>query len=190
MNFNKLKELKETKENIDCNVITESKLLDTPCDRAKYYNTDLYLVPCTTSNYQDPAIQSAMYVLGELHEIDDDGEINSECTHVLVLPSVLHDGKEHNMSIYRKCGNDSCIKILYAVFLDMKSIAMHSFVRKFDIEFEWKQYISEDMTTSTLRRFYIDKYKHKRELAYLNMKKAQEQYDEDTMILARLGVKC
>ena len=59
MNFEEMKEVSFSKSDIGC-----SKLLHTPVEAYKYHDTEMYLVPLTMENYEDPLFKAVFPVIG------------------------------------------------------------------------------------------------------------------------------
>lgn len=59
MNFEEMKEVSFSKSDIG-----HSKLLHTPVEAYKYHDTEMYLVPLTMENYEDPLFKEVYPVIG------------------------------------------------------------------------------------------------------------------------------
>jgi hypothetical protein len=59
MNFEEMKEVSFSKSDIG-----HSKLLHTPVEAYKYHDTEMYLVPLTMENYEDPLFKAVFPVIG------------------------------------------------------------------------------------------------------------------------------
>ena len=59
MNFEEMKEVSFSKSDIG-----HSKLLHTPVEAYKYHDTEMYLVPLTMENYEDPLFKEVFPVIG------------------------------------------------------------------------------------------------------------------------------
>lgn len=59
MNFEEMKEVSFSKSDIGY-----SKLLHTPVEAYKYHDTEMYLVPLTMENYEDPLFKEVYPVIG------------------------------------------------------------------------------------------------------------------------------
>lgn len=59
MNFEEMKEVSFSKSDIG-----HSKLLHTPVEAYKYHDTEMYLVPLTMENYEDPLFKAGFPVIG------------------------------------------------------------------------------------------------------------------------------
>ena len=59
MNFEEMKEVSFSKNDIGC-----SKLLHTPVEAYKYHDTEMYLLPLTMENYEDPLFKEVYPVIG------------------------------------------------------------------------------------------------------------------------------
>ena len=64
MNFNKLEEISFSKSDI-----VYSKLLHTPVEAYTYHETEIYLVPLTMENYEDPLFSVAFPVIGTVVDL-------------------------------------------------------------------------------------------------------------------------
>ena len=64
MNFNKLEEVSFSKSDIGY-----SKLLHTPVEAYTYHETEMYLVPLTMENYEDPLFSVAFPVIGTVVDL-------------------------------------------------------------------------------------------------------------------------
>ena len=64
MNFNKPEEISFSKSDIGY-----SRLLHTPVEAYKYHDTEMYLVPLTMENYEDPLFSVAFPVIGTVVDL-------------------------------------------------------------------------------------------------------------------------
>ena len=64
MNFNKLEEISFSKSDIGY-----SRLLHTPVEAYKYHDTEMYLVPLTMENYEDPLFSVSFPVIGTVVDL-------------------------------------------------------------------------------------------------------------------------
>ena len=64
MNFEELKEVSFSKSDIGY-----SRLLHTPVEAYKYHDTEMYLVPLTMENYEDPLFSVAFPVIGTVVDL-------------------------------------------------------------------------------------------------------------------------
>lgn len=187
MKFDAMKDFKDSVMLSELDAITNCKLLDEPCEYSRCLCTELYLVPYTTETRQDPIMRMAMYLIGEAHTISEDGTLSVDSSHVMVLPLMLYDETVEGTCIYKKLGDTTSVKILYAVFFERTTNNCTSrFLRKIHIEQEWVSDISVNMETRTLRQYYVEKYAIKQGHAFNKMKQSEDTYNKCTAILEKL----
>ena len=73
MNFEEMKEVSFSKSDIG-----HSKLLHTPVEAYKYHDTEMYLVPLTMENYEDPLFSVAFPVIGTVVDIVTDTPVEKD----------------------------------------------------------------------------------------------------------------
>ena len=98
MNFNKLEEISFSKSDIGY-----SRLLHTPVEAYKYHDIEMYLVPLTMENYEDPLFSVSFPVIGTVVDLavdvtDKENEsLKKDLRKLKILPDafgIRTDGKD------------------------------------------------------------------------------------------------
>ena len=110
MNFNKLEEISFSKSDIGY-----SKLLHTPVEAYTYHETEIYLVPLTMDNYEDPLFSVAFPLIGTVVDITDkeNESLMKDLGKLEILPivsGIRTDGKDFYVKHWHMI-----IKISYVV---------------------------------------------------------------------------
>ena len=110
MNFEKLKEVSFSKSDIGY-----SRLLQTPVEAYKYHDTEMYLVPLTMDNYEDPLFSVAFPLIGTVVDITDkeNESLMKDLGKLEILPivsGIRTDGKDFYVQHWHMI-----IKISYVV---------------------------------------------------------------------------
>lgn len=151
MNFNKLEEISFSKSDIGY-----SKLLHIPVGVYKYHDIELYLVPLTMENYEDPLFSANFPVIGNVVDFsvgttDDEKEcLKQHIGELVILPNVSEirtDGKGlyiHHWGRY--------IKISYAVVSNpyTRSGWYEAFTRHPEFDKEFTEVIKPTKSIKTL----------------------------------------
>ena len=117
MNFEELKEISFSKSDIGY-----SKLLHTPVEAYTYHETEMYLVPLTMENYEDPLFSVAFPVIGTVVDLAvdnidrEDESFRKDIGKLEILPDafgIRTDGKDFYVQHWHMI-----IKISYVVVSD------------------------------------------------------------------------
>lgn len=152
MNFEEMKEVSFSKSDIGY-----SKLLHTPVEAYKYHDTEMYLVPLTMENYEDPLFKEVYPVIGAVIDfaVDVTDKENESLKKDLGKLEILSNG-----SGIRTDGKDfyvrhwhMIIKISYVVITN--PYAIDGWYRTFihHLEFE-KEFTEVVKPTKTIKPLY------------------------------------
>ena len=151
MNFEEMKEISFSKSDIGY-----SKLLHTPVEAYKYHDTEMYLVPLTMENYDDPLFSVAFPVIGTVVDIvtdvpiEKDDSLMKDLGNLEILPDafgIRTDGKDFYVKHWHML-----IKISHAVVTNPYAIDgwYRTFIRHPDFEKEFNEVVKPTKTIKTL----------------------------------------
>lgn len=151
MNFEEMKEVSFSKSDIGY-----SKLLHTPVEAYQYHDTEMYLVPLTMENYEDPLFKEVFPVIGTVVDfaVDVTDKENESLKKDLGKLEILSNG-----SGIRTDGKDfyvrhwhMIIKISYVVITNPYAIDgwYRTFTHHPEFEKEFTEVVKPTKTTKTL----------------------------------------
>ena len=151
MNFEEMKEVSFSKSDIGY-----SQLLHTPVEAYKYHDTEMYLVPLTMENYEDPLFKEVFPVIGTVVDfaVDVTDKENESLKRDLGKLEILSSG-----SGIRTDGKDfyvrhwhMVIKISYVVITNPYAIDgwYRTFTHHPEFEKEFTEVVKPTKTTKTL----------------------------------------
>lgn len=151
MNFEEMKEISFSKRDIGY-----SKLLHTPVEAYKYHDTEMYLVPLTMENYEDPLFKEVFPVIGTVVDfaVDVTDKENESLKKDLGKLKILSEG-----SGIRTDGKDfyvrhwhMIIKISYVVITNPYAIDewYRTFTHHPEFEKEFNEVVKPTKTIKTL----------------------------------------
>ena len=151
MNFEEMKEISFSKSDIGY-----SQLLHTPVEAYKYHDTEMYLVPLTMENYEDPLFKEVFPVIGTVVDfaVDVTDKENESLKRDLGKLEILSNG-----SGIRTDGKDfyvrhwhMIIKISYVVITNPYAIDgwYRTFTHHPEFEKEFTEVVEPTKTTKTL----------------------------------------
>ena len=148
MNFEELKEVSFSKSDIGY-----SRLLHTPVEAYKYHDTEMYLVPLTMENYEDPLFSVAFPVIGTVVDIHvkEDDSLMKDLGKLKILPDafgIRTDGKDFYVKHWHMI-----IKISHLVVSN--PYARDEWYRTFTHHPEFEKEFTEVVKpTKTIKRLY------------------------------------
>ena len=147
MNFEELKEVSFSKSDIGY-----SRLLQTPVEAYTYHETEMYLVPLTMENYEDPLFSVAFPVIGTVVDITDKENeyLMKDLGKLEILPyssGIRTDGKDFYVKHWHMI-----IKISYVVVSNPYTRGMwyHTFTHHPEFEKEFTEVVKPTKSIKTL----------------------------------------
>ena len=98
MNFEEMRKISFSKSDIG-----HSKLLQTPVEAYNYHDTEIYLVPLTMENYEDPLFSVEFPVIGTVVDfaLDASDKENESLKKDLGKLKIISAAREHRPGILR-----------------------------------------------------------------------------------------
>lgn len=152
MNFEEMKEVSFSKRDIGC-----SKLLHTPVEAYKYHDTEMYLLPLTMENYEDPLFKEVYPVIGTVVDFavdvtDKENEsLKKDFGKLKIVPDgsgIRTDGKDFYVRHWHMI-----IKISYVVITNPYAIDEWYRTFVYHPEFE-KEFTEVVKPTKTIKPLY------------------------------------
>lgn len=151
MNFEEMKEVSFSKRDIGY-----SQLLHTPVEAYKYHDTEMYLVPLTMENYEDPLFKEVFPVIGTVVDFavdvtDKENEsLKKDLGNLEILPDafgIRTDGKDFYVRHWHMI-----IKISYVVINNPYAIDewYRTFTHHPEFEKEFNEVVKPTKTIKTL----------------------------------------
>lgn len=151
MNFEEMKEVSFSKSDIGY-----SKLLHTPVEAYKYHDTEMYLVPLTMENYEDPLFKEVFPVIGTVVDfaVDVTDKENESLKRDLGKLEILSNGsgiRTDGKAFYVRHWH-MIIKISYVVITNPYAIDgwYRTFTHHPEFEKEFTEVVKPTKTTKTL----------------------------------------
>lgn len=184
MNFEEMQEVSFSKRDIGY-----SKLLHTPVEAYKYHDTEMYLVPLTMENYEDPLFKEVFPVIGTVVDfaVDVTDKENESLKKDLGKLKILSEG-----SGIRTDGKDfyvrhwhMIIKISYVVITNPYAIDVwyRTFTRHPEFEKEFTEVVKP---TKTIKPLYDMIYNWSRMELIVQRVKCQKIMENVTTLENRL----
>lgn len=166
--------------------LSDSKLLNIPCKKVTYLQTDMYFVKYNIETYNDPLLLCAKYLLVEMWI---PGIIGAEnicppmTEYFLVSKSRVINMKTDGENIYVEWDLHSGYeKVLYAVYVDeyTGSELVESLLRNDDVQVDWKDQILPNLEFGNIKDYCLDQCIKMRKKLYEQIKKYEAEANRKT----------